>query len=179
MPAQRWASTAGLSWKPLSVACMKPSTTVPTPETPPASQVQLIAGFEELERPVPHQDLEHDRQRQDADRKVQQKDVETPQEVDEVHCWPRARYPALRPVISLAGPCRRALPGAVRRAGLVSDLLARIAAPPEHVLLGDDALDHVALDVRQAEVAALVVVGQGLVVDAHQVEHGRVQVVDR
>src|SRR5262245_25571038 len=37
---------------------------------------------------------------------------------------------------------------------------------------------HVAADVGQAEVAALVADGQFLVVDAQQAQHGRVQVVD-
>ena len=39
-------------------------------------------------------------------------------------------------------------------------------------------MDHVAADVGQAEVAALELVGQPLVVDAEQVQHRGVQVVD-
>src|SRR5262245_13404798 len=44
--------------------------------------------------------------------------------------------------------------------------------------LGDQLLDHVAVDVREAEVAARVAVGELLVVEAHQLEDRRLEIVD-
>src|SRR3954454_13583674 len=43
---------------------------------------------------------------------------------------------------------------------------------------GDDFVHHVALDVGEAEVAAGVAVGEALVVEAHELEDGGVEVVD-
>src|SRR6516165_7863472 len=45
-------------------------------------------------------------------------------------------------------------------------------------MLGDDLFDHLAGGVGQAEIAALVVEGQLLVVEPQEVEHGRVYVVN-
>jgi len=44
--------------------------------------------------------------------------------------------------------------------------------------LSKDAFDQVAVDVRQPMVAALIAEGQAAVVDAEQMQHRRVQVVD-
>ena len=43
--------------------------------------------------------------------------------------------------------------------------------------LGEDLLDHVSVDVREAAVGAVVTEGEFLVVEAEEVEHGRVDVV--
>ena len=50
--------------------------------------------------------------------------------------------------------------------------------PREKGESGQDVPDHVAVNVGQAVVAAAVAVGQLLVVEAHQVQDRRVQVVD-
>ena len=52
------------------------------------------------------------------------------------------------------------------------------ASSPDELPLRQDLLHHVPVHVGQAEVAALELEGQPLVVDAEQVQHRRVQVVD-
>ena len=47
-----------------------------------------------------------------------------------------------------------------------------------HLISAQDSLHHFAVHVRQAEVPALVLEGELGVLDAEQVHHGRVQVVD-
>ena len=44
--------------------------------------------------------------------------------------------------------------------------------------LRDEAVDNVAVDVGEAEVAAAVAVGEALVIEAEEVEHGGLQIVD-
>src|SRR5438105_2604796 len=44
--------------------------------------------------------------------------------------------------------------------------------------LSDDVLDHLPADIREAEVAAGIAIGQLLVVESEEVEHCGVQVVD-
>ena len=48
VPATRWASTAGMSWKLASVACIRPNTTVPTADSAPATQVGPTAPSRNL-----------------------------------------------------------------------------------------------------------------------------------
>src|SRR5262249_14862823 len=56
--------------------------------------------------------------------------------------------------------------------------LTAVTTPPMNSLhSGENALHHLAGDVGQPHVAAAEPVGQPLVVDAQQVQHGRVQVV--
>ena len=52
-------------------------------------------------------------------------------------------------------------------------------ATPVRTELRQYIADDVPVDVGEAEVAALEAVGQFLVVDAEQMEHGRVEIVDR
>src|SRR3954469_23036763 len=56
--------------------------------------------------------------------------------------------------------------------------LAPKARPPAAACLSQDLPDYLAVHVGQAEVAAGVAVGELLVVEAHQVQDRRVQVVD-
>lgn len=49
----------------------------------------------------------------------------------------------------------------------------RVPAP-----LGDDSVDDFAVDVGEAEIAAGVLVGEALVIEAEEVEDGGVQVVE-
>ena len=55
---------------------------------------------------------------------------------------------------------------------------AKKASSETSTALGENLLDNIAGDVGQAKAAAVVEVGQPLVVDAQQVQHRGVQVVD-
>src|SRR5438132_5191530 len=55
---------------------------------------------------------------------------------------------------------------------------ATLLARSTFIALRQDRMNNVAEDVRQAVIAAAVAIGQLGVVDAHQMQNGRVQVVD-